>query len=101
MIVEVLQLEEANKSLESKTAAVIDLEGTIAQLEASIASANVELISKTSSLSHLEEAKIATDSLLVAAQEALNQSQEESAKVKSALESVTNEVGRFCVFWSP
>lgn len=92
MINETLQLEEANKSLESKTAAVTDLEGKIAQLEESLTSANAEIDSKTSSALTLEEDKIAVGSFLVATQEALNQAQERLAEVKVTLESVTKEV---------
>jgi len=101
LINEASQLEEANKSLESKTAAVTDLEGKVAQLEESLTSANAEIDSKTSSASTLEEAKIAVDSLLVATQEALNQAQEQLSEVKLTLESVTKEVRRFSTFWSP
>ena len=100
MINEVLQLEEAIKSLEFKTTAVTELEGRIAQLEESLASANAEMDLKSSSTSNLEEAKNAAESLLVAAQEALNKAQEQLAEVKSTLESVTKEVS-FCTFWSP
>jgi chromosome segregation ATPase len=101
MINKVSQLEEANKSLESKTAAVTDLEGKIAQLEEALTSANAEIDSKTSSASTLEEDKVAVDSLLVATQGALNQAQEQLAEVKLTLGSVTKEVRSSSTFWSP
>jgi chromosome segregation ATPase len=92
LINKVLQLEEANKSLGSKTAMLTHLEGKIAQLEESLASVNAELDSKTSSASELENSKVAADSLLAAAQEALNKAREELAGVNSTLDSVTKEV---------
>jgi chromosome segregation ATPase len=100
LINEVLQLEEANKSLESRTTAVTNLERRITLLEESLASANAEIDSKTSSASNLEGAKITADSLLVAAQEALNKAQEELAEVKSTLGSTTKEVRSFSAVWS-
>lgn len=91
-------MEEANKSLDSKAAVVIDLERRVIQLEESLVSVNAELDCKTSSASNLEEAKIATDSLLSTARETLDQAQEELREVNSVLESVTKEVRGFYVF---
>ena len=88
-------MEEANKSLDSKTAVVTDLERKVVQLEESLVSVNAKLDCKTSTVSNMEEAKTATESLLSIAQETLNQAQEELVEVKSVLESARKEVRGF------
>jgi chromosome segregation ATPase len=85
-------LEEANKALNVKVAAVADLEEKITILEESLMSATSEVGSKNKFISDLETAKISAESQLADAQEALDKMHEQLTDVRFSLESVEKEV---------
>ena len=77
--------------LESKMAAVADLETKIVQLEESLTSANVDIDAKANSAAELQKALLSAEVTLVETRETLNTLQEELVGVKSSRESLEKE----------
>lgn len=93
LVTEVFQLDEANKALDAKIAAVADLEGKIITLEESLTSVTAESDLKANFISDLETAKVSAESQFADSQEALRKRHEQLLEVKSLLESAEKEVG--------
>ncbi|KAJ3516465.1 hypothetical protein NLJ89_g1112 [Agrocybe chaxingu] len=87
------QLEEATKTLESKTVAVVDLEAQVKTLQDSLSSALVEAESKgASATTELETAKAAAEAQLSEVQATLSTTQEQLAIVTTALGTLEQEL---------